>query len=536
MKKLRLFVLMLFATAAMASNDVNAPIVAPDGNRGPVLALDDQCVVDFQGYVYGTHTGTTSWPGGSNNFRLAAFCFTTSGCPDLPDTFYTYCTDMDHPLQQVPYCVDINECEVDAAYPTVVPALAYVLTHYDVIDAQTDRIKQLAVWKLSMDRSGGPNNGIPFVNINDGRGYPNLGDSPVYPYVNTVYNNDALNNDPANALVLDALGYDVDLDPTFAKNVVNCGDELLIATDPVVIADGYATICATITLIRGAHAISLGNTSVSGVWIDFSELNNNGTLSVLGGFTNSLGQVQVCITQSVDDSYADVRLRACSQGLWPKKLEPCEGEAQSQVLVNATPCEVCYTLDIPGDSWLPVELASFTAVGGIIYVNVAWSTSSESALDRFEVVRNGEVIAQVAARNDASGANYGFVDSDVTAGEEYSYQLVCLSVGGVREVMATASATPRGEMNVVNEFTLHQNYPNPFNPATSIRFDLAEASNVSLSVFNVAGQEVATLVNGNLTAGSHTVNFDGANLTSGVYLYRLTAGSFTATQKMILMK
>ncbi|MBK6911176.1 MAG: T9SS type A sorting domain-containing protein [bacterium] len=536
MKTLKLFALMLCAVAAFASNDVNAPVNVPGDDRGPVRTLDDQCVIDFQGYVYGTHSGTTQWPGGSNNFRLAMFCFTTSNCPDLPSTFYTYCTDMDHALQQDPYCVDIEDCIVDPLYPTVTPAMAYVLTNFDVVDAQTDRIKQLAVWKLSTDRSGGVNDGIPYVHTDAGRGYPNVGDTPAFPYVNTVFNSDPLNNDPANVLVLDALGYEADLDPTFAKNVVNCGDELLIATDPVVISDGVATICATITLVRGAYALSLGNSSVSGVWINLAELNNVGTLSTTGAFTDALGQVQVCITQPVESAYLDVRLQACSEGLWPKKLMPCEGQAQSQVLVDAEGCTICYTLDIPGDNWLPVELASFTATAGAALVNLNWTTASEAGLDRFEIVRDGAVVTTVSARNDAMGATYSFVDNNVEAGVTYSYQLVCLSLNGQRDVMSTASATPRGEQNVVSNFALHQNYPNPFNPETTIGFELAEASNVSLTVFNVAGQQVASLVNGNLNAGTHSVNFNASALTSGIYLYRLTAGSFTAQHKMVLMK
>jgi len=534
MKTLKLFALLLCALAAFASTEVNAPVSMPGENRGPVATLDDQCVVDFQGYVYGSHSGETQWPGGQNTFRLAAFCFTTENCPDLPDTFYTYCDDLNHSLEQNPYCVDINECLVDPAYSTVTPAMAYILTHYSVVDAQSDRIKQLAVWKLSTEISNGPNNGVPYVHQDGGRGYPNLGDTPVYPYVNTVYNTDPLNNDPANALVLDALGYDTNLMPTLAKNVVNCGDELLVATDPVVISGDYAILCGTVTLVRGAHALSLGNTSVSGVWIDLTELNGVGALTP-DAHTDAAGQVHFCITRPVDNSYQDARLQVCSKGLWPKKLEPCEGQAQSQVLVNADGCEICFTLDIPGDNWLPVELNGFTAVAGTNHVNLNWNTASESGLDRFEIARDGAVITTVAASNAAAGSHYNFVDSNVEADVTYNYQLVCVSQNGQRDVMATASATPRGEA-VVSNFVLHQNYPNPFNPETTIGFELAEASNVTLTVYNVAGQEVATLVNGSLNAGAHSVVFDAAALTSGVYLYRLTAGSFSAQQKMVLMK
>ena len=86
------------------------------------------------------------------------------------------------------------------------------------------------------------------------------------------------------------------------------------------------------------------------------------------------------------------------------------------------------------------------------------------------------------------------------------------------------------------EFSLHQNYPNPFNPNTTINFEIPKTSKVTLKVFNILGEEVATLVSDRLTAGSYSYNWDASNLTSGVYLYRLETGDFVETKKMILMK
>lgn len=85
-------------------------------------------------------------------------------------------------------------------------------------------------------------------------------------------------------------------------------------------------------------------------------------------------------------------------------------------------------------------------------------------------------------------------------------------------------------------FELLQNYPNPFNPATNISFDLPSAGDVMLKVYDMLGREVATLVNGLRHAGSFTERFDASNLSSGVYLYRLTTPSYSATKKLILVR
>ena len=90
--------------------------------------------------------------------------------------------------------------------------------------------------------------------------------------------------------------------------------------------------------------------------------------------------------------------------------------------------------------------------------------------------------------------------------------------------------------NVVNSFSLEQNYPNPFNPSTSIKFTLAEQGNVSLVVYDMLGREVATLLNGVQTAGDHQVTFNASKLASGMYVYTIKAGNFTASKKMLLMK
>ncbi len=93
----------------------------------------------------------------------------------------------------------------------------------------------------------------------------------------------------------------------------------------------------------------------------------------------------------------------------------------------------------------------------------------------------------------------------------------------------------RGENNP-EEFVLHQNYPNPFNPNTTIEFALPKTSLVTLTIYNVTGEKVATLVSENLTAGSYKYQWDAKGLTSGVYFYRLESGEFREAKKLLLLR
>jgi hypothetical protein len=80
------------------------------------------------------------------------------------------------------------------------------------------------------------------------------------------------------------------------------------------------------------------------------------------------------------------------------------------------------------------------------------------------------------------------------------------------------------------------NYPNPFNPSTTIKFNLPKTSEVTLKIYNILGKEVVTLVSDRLSTGSYAYEWDASNLASSVYLYRLEAGDFVETRKMVLMR
>ena len=116
----------------------------------------------------------------------------------------------------------------------------------------------------------------------------------------------------------------------------------------------------------------------------------------------------------------------------------------------------------------------------------------------------------------------------------YSEDLVYARIDGVE--YGTPESVEAGPTEVPSTYSLWQNYPNPFNPSTTIRYGLPSRSHVVLTVYNTLGQQVATLVEGEQEAGYHEAVFDGSGLASGVYLYKLTAGGFVQSMKLVLVR
>ena len=188
---------------------------------------------------------------------------------------------------------------------------------------------------------------------------------------------------------------------------------------------------------------------------------------------------------------------------------------------------------------LPVELSSFSAQRVERGVELVWTTASEKNNAGFEVQRRSEkqaseewqVLGFVKGNGTTSDAkSYSFVDR--TASGKVQYRLKQVDFDGTFEYSPVIEV----EAGMPRTFELGQNYPNPFNPTTLISYQLPVASEVSLKVYDVLGREVMTLVNGKQDAGSYNLNFNASNLSSGVYFYRLQAGSFVQTKKMMLVK
>ena len=192
---------------------------------------------------------------------------------------------------------------------------------------------------------------------------------------------------------------------------------------------------------------------------------------------------------------------------------------------------------------LPVELTSFSAsVANGSTVNLTWKTATEVNNYGFDVERstgnsNWQKIGFVAGSgNSNSPKDYSFTDNPSGA-TSFSYRLKQIDVGGSFQYYDPVTVN----LALSSEPKLLQNSPNPFNPSTAIKFYTPDASDVSIKVYDVLGREITTLINKQTTAGYHIVywngrNSRGENVASGVYLYRLTAGSFSETKKMNLLK
>lgn len=197
------------------------------------------------------------------------------------------------------------------------------------------------------------------------------------------------------------------------------------------------------------------------------------------------------------------------------------------------------------DNPLPVELTKFTAFPDGKGVLLNWTTATETDNLGFIVSRSESKsgpFQQIASYQSnvnlkgkgttATESNYklGDYSTVLRSGKTYFYRLEDVNLKGDRNVLGTK------EVRLPNEYNLSQNYPNPFNPSTTIQFNLKQDGKALLEVYNLLGQKVATLVNGDLKSGAYTYNWNAAGQATGVYFYRLVSGSFVQTKKMVLTK
>ncbi len=136
------------------------------------------------------------------------------------------------------------------------------------------------------------------------------------------------------------------------------------------------------------------------------------------------------------------------------------------------------------------------------------------------------------------GSTINKLDGQLDDLKMYNFALSPAAVKAIYDAykLGTPVSVASGETAIPDRYALNQNFPNPFNPSTVIRFQIPKEAHVLLTVYNILGQRVTTLVNKNLKSGIHNVTFDASNLASGIYFYRLEANDYSQVMKMMLLK
>jgi hypothetical protein len=207
-----------------------------------------------------------------------------------------------------------------------------------------------------------------------------------------------------------------------------------------------------------------------------------------------------------------------------------------------------YSNQVTATTIIPVELTSFTATVEKTKITLKWSTATELNNRGFEIERKlfNEWVRLIFIEGNGTTTNssdYSYIDdfSNSSYKGQILYRLKQIDFDGTSTFSNVVSSSVDF---TVKEYSLLNNFPNPFNPSTIISYQLPVASNVSLKIYNVVGEEVATLVNMNQEAGLYQVNFNADNLGSGIYFYKLQAvnalskngTNFAQTKKMILIR
>lgn len=188
---------------------------------------------------------------------------------------------------------------------------------------------------------------------------------------------------------------------------------------------------------------------------------------------------------------------------------------------------------------LPVELTTFSAnVENSNEVNLTWQTATELNNYGFDIERK-------IAGNNSAWEKIGFVAGQVQSNTTENYNFTDKNTDFTKAYYRLKQIDTQGSFKYSNEvevditpksFTLYQNYPNPFNPSTTIKFSVPYKSHVNITIYDVTGKEISSLVNEEKSAGTYSVNFNARNLSSGMYLYRIACGNFTQVKKMLLLK
>lgn len=213
------------------------------------------------------------------------------------------------------------------------------------------------------------------------------------------------------------------------------------------------------------------------------------------------------------------------------------GQGNSINFINNEAGFVLSTLSIRkttngGVNWTWIDPPSGYSYESVFFsnLNTGYVTGNSSNSGRiFKTTNAGNNWLQQSIPSIGSLYSIAFVNPNTGYAVGNSGTILKTTNGGISSVISISNEVP-------DKLTLYQNYPNPFNPSTMIKFDIVKKSDVRLSIFDIAGKEVRTLINQSLNSGTYEYNFNSSNLPSGVYLYRLEADDAVETRRMIILK
>jgi hypothetical protein len=328
-------------------------------------------------------------------------------------------------------------------------------------------------------------------------------------------------------------------------------------------SDGL-TMTVSSALSTGNFAV-FGNNNTSG--ISTSDLGSVGSTNRTGRIwqVDESGTVAGTITIDISDATSNsghssgtasnyiLLYRSSTSGDFSSAATGASISGDAVSFTSVSLADGYYALGAQSDASLPVELTSFevldTRDNGI---TLHWITESEInnlgfILDRRTPTIDWIEIASFVTHPELQGQGsvshqtiYTYTDNTVTDDETYDYRIADVDYDGNKEYhsLQLMGISPA---SIPSRYVLHQNYPNPFNPITTIRYEIPEASLVKITIYDMMGRQIRTLINNQQDAGYKSIQWNAANnlgepVSAGLYLYTIQAGEFRQTKKMVLLK
>ena len=279
----------------------------------------------------------------------------------------------------------------------------------------------------------------------------------------------------------------------------------------------------------GKVRIFFSGTELASSYTIWRQIGNLGGWDALGSFNGVYRRTYAYVAQTLGDSTVE--------GVHWSKFKI---SAHTNNVLNFFVSEADSGYSI--DNLAPAVPSNIIADGFEDRVELAWDDNEDNDFKYYAIYRSldSEFDPDTMNTFTYSTIDGSFNDDNVEIGNTYYYKIVAVDFSGNQseysEQVYALITDVNADVEIPTVYELGQNYPNPFNPSTVINYSIPESGLVTLKVFDILGQEVAELVNTVKQAGVYNVSFDANDMTTGLYIYRIESGSFTATKKMLLVK